>query len=221
MLVKSVTSASVNLLLDKCWGVGMSHLLLHPSGDENCDLPQLIAQIYYLYCHNHSVGVGASKPWASHFCVASLSSDGWSGQVFLASGAIVFTSFGRNLKKKKDARVVALRYALALFAAWCTGDDTSVHRCTYKSTAWSVCFGAHSLMFQQHAVLYLPSQSTFFFSLQIVSFLFPRKSDMAASNGFVDRLMQAHVASFQHWLKSPDTPFVHSQCHECLEHPAV
>lgn len=29
-----------------------------------------------------------------------LSSDGWTGQVLLASGAIVFTSFGRNLKKK-------------------------------------------------------------------------------------------------------------------------
>lgn len=145
-----------------------------------------------------------------------LSSDGWTGQVLLASGAIVFTSFGRNLKKKMHAlSLFGMHWpCLQLGAQETTRVFTGVH----TRAPHGPFVSAHiPWMFQQHTVLYLPSQSTFFFLCKLCHSF----SDMAASNGFVDRLMQAHVTSFQHWLKSPDTPFVHSQCHECLEHPAV
>lgn len=148
-----------------------------------------------------------------------LSSDGWTGQVLLASGAIVFTSFGRNLKKKCTRCRSSVCIGLV-----CSLVHRRRHECSpvYIQEHRMVRLFQRTFLGCSNSTLFFTYLAkALFFPLQIVSFLFPRKSDMAASNGFVDRLMQAHVTSFQHWLKSPDTPFVHSQCHECLEHPAV
>lgn len=102
-----------------------------------------------------------------------LSSDGWTGQVLLASGAIVFTSFGRNLKKKMHAlSLFGMHWpCLQLGAQETTRVFTGVH----TRAPHGPFVSAHiPWMFQQHTVLYLPSQSTFFFFANCV-IPFPEK----------------------------------------------
>lgn len=127
-----------------------------------------------------------------------LSSDGWTGQVLLASGAIVFTSFGRNLKKKMHAlSLFGMHWpCLQLGAQETTRVFTGVH----TRAPHGPFVSAHiPWMFQQHTVLYLPSQSTFFLCKLCHSFSWESRTWQLPMGSWTDWCKPTSQASSTGW----------------------
>lgn len=146
-----------------------------------------------------------------------LSSDGWTGQVLLASGAIVFTSFGRNLKKKCTCCRSSVCIGLV-----CSLVHRRRHECSpvYIQEHRMVRLFQRTFLGCSNSTLFFTylAKALFFFSLQIVSFLFGHGSFQWV-RGQIDasprHKLPALVEIIRHTICAQSVPWV-SRTSSCL-----